>query len=71
MSEGAANPELIQLLTPDGNTAYFTTEFGLGLAIMGIVIAVIFARRAKALDRDRQPGADQHRTAAVPYNTQQ
>lgn len=27
-----------------GNTAYFTTEFGLGLAIMGIVVATIFWR---------------------------
>jgi membrane protease YdiL (CAAX protease family) len=38
-------------ITPGtGNTAYFTTEFGLGLAIMGVIIGVIFLAKGRSLD---------------------
>ena len=38
-------------ITPaTGNTAYFTTEFGLGLAIMGVIIGVIFLAKGRSLD---------------------
>jgi membrane protease YdiL (CAAX protease family) len=45
----AAHNTLIQsvldVITVDnGSTAYFTTEFGLGLAIMGVIVALIFGR---------------------------
>ena len=36
---------VLDVITQDtGSTAYFTTEFGLGLAIMGILIGVVFWR---------------------------
>jgi len=36
---------VLDVITVDnGRTAYFTTEFGLGLALMGIVVALIFGR---------------------------
>jgi membrane protease YdiL (CAAX protease family) len=34
----------------NGNTRFFTTEFGLGLAIMGLVVGLVFARLGKKLD---------------------
>ena len=33
-----------------GNTAYFVTEFGLALAIMGVIVAVIFIAKGRSLD---------------------
>lgn len=33
-----------------GNTAYFTTEFGLGLAVMGVIVSVIFLAKGRSLD---------------------
>lgn len=41
----------LDVLTIDnGNTEYFTTEFGLGLAIMGVIVGLIFWRLGKNLD---------------------
>jgi len=42
---------ILDKITVDtGNTAYFTTEFGLALAIMGVVIGVIFLAKGRSLD---------------------
>ena len=36
---------VLDVITVDnGRTAYFTSEFGLGLAIMGVIVAVCFWR---------------------------
>lgn len=41
---------VLDKLTADtGPTAYFTTEFGLGLALMGVVVGLIFWRQGRAL----------------------
>ena len=41
---------LDKLTINTGNTNYFTTEFGLGLAIMGVIVGLIFWRLGKNLD---------------------
>ena len=45
---------LDKLTVDTGNTAYFTTEFGLGLAIMGVIVGLVFWRQGQALDRARR-----------------
>jgi len=43
-------------LTADtGNTLFFTTEFGAMLAILGVVVAIVFARLP--LPSSKQPGS--------------
>jgi len=41
---------LDKLTVDTGTTVYFTTEFGLGLALMGVVVGLIFWRMGKRLD---------------------
>lgn len=42
---------VLDVITVDtGNTAYFTTEFGLAMAIMGVIVAVIFTAISRSLD---------------------
>jgi membrane protease YdiL (CAAX protease family) len=41
---------LDEMTVDTGNTAYFTTEFGLALAIMGVIVGFIFWRQGKALN---------------------
>ena len=41
---------LDKLTVDTGSTVYFTTEFGLGLALMGVVVGLIFWRMGKRLD---------------------
>ena len=41
---------LDKLTADTGQTEFFTTEFGLGLAIMGIIVGLIFWRKGKDLD---------------------
>jgi membrane protease YdiL (CAAX protease family) len=45
----------LDTLTIDtGNTAYFTTEFGLALAIMGVIVGLIFWRLGKNLNQTQE-----------------
>lgn len=41
------------------NTAYFTTEFGLGLAIMGVIVGLIFWRARRSLVLPGEPVHEQ------------
>lgn len=41
---------LDKLTINTGSTQYFTTEFGLGLAHMGVIVGLIFWRMGKDLD---------------------
>lgn len=41
---------LDEITVNTGNTDYFTTEFGLGLAIMGVIVGLIFWRLGNKLD---------------------
>jgi membrane protease YdiL (CAAX protease family) len=45
------------------NTAYFTTEFGLGLAIMGVIVGLIFWRAGRSLVL---PGKPVHEQSGEP-----
>ena len=46
---------LDQITVDTGNTVCFTTEFGLGLAIMGIIVGLIFWRLGKRLELGLEP----------------
>ena len=46
---------ILDIMTVDtGNTEYFTTEFGLALAIMGVIVGVIFWQLGKSLDKPQE-----------------
>jgi di/tricarboxylate transporter len=41
---------LDELTVKTGSTHYFTSEFGIGLAIMGVIVGLIFWQLGKNLD---------------------
>lgn len=45
---------LDKMTVDNGNTEYFTTEFGLALAIMGIIVGLIFWRLGKSIDFSKE-----------------
>jgi membrane protease YdiL (CAAX protease family) len=50
---------VLDVITGDtGNTAYFTTEFGLGLAVMGVIVGLIFWRAGRSLVLPDEPVHD-------------
>jgi len=48
---------LDEITVDTGPTEYFTTEFGLALAIMGVIVGVLFWRQGKSLDIAGDPVA--------------